>query len=154
MWKNVRGGQKETGGSSCGGSKGQMCSNLDEAASGGQHADAAVLKLGLAEPLDVDDRGDPERVKADVTSHGAVQSLGLREERNGLGLRLHLHACKNIATTKTSMLLLFQRLVNSASAIPHLLLPHARTHLNSSLWLPTGQVCGVSPTQMLPHPSQ
>ena len=42
-----------------------------------QHGHAAVLDLGLAQPVQVDadivDVGQPQRVETDVTGHGPVQ---------------------------------------------------------------------------------
>eukprot|EP00961_Rhodomonas_salina_P061848 830395-Rhodomonas_salina.1 len=40
---------------------------LHDHAGGGEHAHAAVLELGLAQPAHVDDAGEPKRVEADVT---------------------------------------------------------------------------------------
>ena len=41
---------------------------LDDHASGGEHAHAAVLKLGLAEPPDIDEVADAKGVEANVAS--------------------------------------------------------------------------------------
>ena len=53
-----------------------------------------MLELGLAEPLEVKVVGEAEGVKANVAGHGAVKSRGAGEEGHGVGLVLHLHACK------------------------------------------------------------
>jgi len=62
---------------------------LEHGAGGGEHGDAAVLELSLAEELDVGDRGEAEGVEANVTNHGAIEGLGLLEEGDRGG---HLHA--------------------------------------------------------------
>ena len=74
-----------------------------EPAEPGHHGDAAVLKLGLAHPVEggdvglllplggldeagevLRDRGEVEGVEADVADHGAVEVSGTGEEGDGL----------------------------------------------------------------------
>jgi hypothetical protein len=74
--------------------EGELDLLLDKEAEGTEHADAAVLELGLAEPLEVKVVGEAEGVEANVAGHGAVKGRGAGEERHGVGLVLHLHACK------------------------------------------------------------
>merc|ERR1712139_28890 len=51
---------------------------LDKHASGGKHAHAAVLELGLAKPPNVDEAADAEGIEANITSPGAVEGRGER----------------------------------------------------------------------------
>ena len=57
-----------------------------------EHRDAAVLELGLSEPVEVDaevvDLGQPQRVEAHVAGHGPVQVLRLLEERHRQRVRV------------------------------------------------------------------
>jgi len=54
----------------------------------GEHADAAVLQLGLAHPLDVVRAAQLQRVEAIVAGHGAVEVSRHSEEGDGLALAL------------------------------------------------------------------
>eukprot|EP00961_Rhodomonas_salina_P079658 1070445-Rhodomonas_salina.2 len=58
-----------------------------------EHADAPVLELSLAQPLQVEVVREPERVEADVTGHGAVKRGRAGEEGHRVRPVLHLHAC-------------------------------------------------------------
>jgi hypothetical protein len=63
----------------------------EDHAKGGKHADAAVLDLGLAEPLEVIVVGEAKGVKARVAGEGAVELGGALKEGDGLGHRAGLH---------------------------------------------------------------
>jgi len=54
---------------------------------GGEHGNAAVLDLGLAEPFDVEHLGEAKRIETHITDV-SVESLGLRQEgkRGGHGV--------------------------------------------------------------------
>ena len=74
--------------------QGQVDTLLHPEPEAAEHADAAVLQLSLAEPLDVEIVGEPEGVETNVTRHGAVQRGRAREERHRLrAVELHLGGC-------------------------------------------------------------
>mmetsp|Transcript_27856 Transcript_27856/g.75052 ORF Transcript_27856/g.75052 Transcript_27856/m.75052 type:complete len:219 (-) Transcript_27856:15-671(-) len=56
-----------------------------------EHANAAVLELSLAQPLQVHDVREVERVKAHVARHALAKLGGLDEERHGLRELRHAH---------------------------------------------------------------
>ena len=61
----------------------------DDPAQGGKHGNAAVLDLGLLQVRKGQPAGEPNRVKADITHHRAVQGSGAGQEGEGLGLLGH-----------------------------------------------------------------
>jgi hypothetical protein len=66
---------------------------LDNEAGGGEHANTAVLELSLAEPAEVDQARESERIEANVTNEGAIQgsrALRLGDSINGDALQLAL----------------------------------------------------------------
>mmetsp|Transcript_41231 Transcript_41231/g.95667 ORF Transcript_41231/g.95667 Transcript_41231/m.95667 type:complete len:203 (+) Transcript_41231:135-743(+) len=73
-----------------GGLRGQVDDLLHQAAEGREHADAAVLELGLAEPLDVVLLSEPKGIEADIADHRAVEGSGAGEEGDGSRVLLHL----------------------------------------------------------------
>ncbi len=62
---------------------------LNDEAEGGKHGNAAVLQLGLAQPLDVEIVGEAKRVKANIAGQGSIQPGRAGEERHGDRLILH-----------------------------------------------------------------
>eukprot|EP00961_Rhodomonas_salina_P004375 59983-Rhodomonas_salina.1 len=73
--------------------EGELDLLLGDEAQAAEHADAAVLQLSLAQPLQVEVVGEAERVEANVTSHGTVKRGRARQERHGVRPVLHLHPC-------------------------------------------------------------
>ena len=73
------------------GGVGQVHEFLREHAEEGQHAHAAVLDLGLLQPLDVDEVGQRERVEAGVPDHVGRDVLRLWQEWHGFGHLCHAH---------------------------------------------------------------
>ena len=67
-----------------------------------EHADAAVLELSLAQPLQIEVVGEAKGVETDVTGHGAVERRWAGEEGHGLRpVKLHLGACSTNNTRET-----------------------------------------------------
>ena len=74
-----------------GGKLGKLGELGEDHAKGGEHADAAVLDLGLAKPLEVIVVGEAKGVKSRVAGQGAVELGGALEEGDGLGHGAGLH---------------------------------------------------------------
>mmetsp|Transcript_9337 Transcript_9337/g.31238 ORF Transcript_9337/g.31238 Transcript_9337/m.31238 type:complete len:230 (-) Transcript_9337:50-739(-) len=53
---------------------------LNNHSSGSKHADTSVLQLSLTKPAHVDDVGKAERVKANITNPGSIESRGALQE--------------------------------------------------------------------------
>jgi hypothetical protein len=53
---------------------------LNKNAGGGEHGNATVLELGLAQPLDIPKAGEAERIEANVARQCAIQILRTRKE--------------------------------------------------------------------------
>ena len=76
--------------------KGELELLLDQETERSEHANASVLELGLAEPLEVEVVGEAERVEANVASHGSVKSRRAGEEGDSVGAVLHLETCRSV----------------------------------------------------------
>ena len=85
-----------------GGGEGELHELLDNAAEGGEHGNAAVLELSLAEPVKRVLGGEAKGVEANVANHGAVEGSRAGEEGHRGRVLLHLHACHdNHENTRT-----------------------------------------------------
>ena len=73
---------------------------LEHGAGGGEHGNAAVLELSLAEEADVGDAGEAKGVEANVTDHARAERLVALEEGDRLGHRLHGGAMLGCAAAK------------------------------------------------------
>jgi hypothetical protein len=77
--------------------EGEVVELLGDDTEGTKHTDTSVLELGLTEPLQVEVVGEAKGVEADIAGHGSVKCGRAGQERHGVGLVLHAHACRSSA---------------------------------------------------------